>query len=153
MTAVDIHSDGKWVIATCKTHLLLIDIDNQTTNGFSKTIPIKQRKAPIKLSIRPDHLAQLSINTVNFTPAKFYGNFILTSTGNYLFAWDFKKSKIGKNSYQIQEYMQQVIGEQSYRTGQVVVALEDQLVLANKKEFKTPQKLFTKRDGVVKSFI
>ena len=152
LTALDIHEDGKWILGTCNTHLLLIKVDmEEDKNGFNKTMPLKQRNAPIKLSLRPDHVNQLGLATIQFTPAKFYGNFIMSSTGKYIFAWDFKKSKIGKNAYQIQAYDENVVGEQSYH-GQVVVALQEELVLANKKEFTTPQKLFADRDSVVKTF-
>eukprot|EP00835_Amoeboradix_gromovi_P002206 NODE_120_length_18891_cov_0.302682.p4 type:complete len:614 gc:universal NODE_120_length_18891_cov_0.302682:14689-12848(-) len=136
LLAIDIHEDGHYVICTCSSHLLLVQV-----NDFNKTIPIKERSKPIRLSLRPDHVGLLGLKYVNFTAAKFYGNYIMTSTGNYIFAWDLKAAKLGKNKYTMQGYDSTVIGEQ-LNNNKVVVALQDELVLASKKEFKQPQKMF-----------
>eukprot|EP00834_Sanchytrium_tribonematis_P000465 NODE_8_length_66115_cov_0.981823.p50 type:complete len:140 gc:universal NODE_8_length_66115_cov_0.981823:58894-59313(+) len=137
---------------------MLIEADHESTSGFSKSIPVKHRKPPIRLTIRPDHAMQLGLQKVNFTPARFdtingkEEKYIVSSTGNYLIAWSLKKAKLGRNDYQIKKYSETIVGEQFHKPGQVVVALSNQLVLANKRNFMTPKKIFADRDSVTKSY-
>lgn len=137
---------------------MLVEADHNNTSGFMRSIPVAERKAPIRLTIRPDHAAQLGMQKIQFAPARFdavngkQDKHIISSTGQYVIVWNLKKAKLGKNDYQIKQYDQQVVGEQFHKPAQVVVALSNQLVLANKKNFVTPRKLFSDRDSVVSSY-
>ena len=69
----------------------------------------KEKPNPFKLQIKATDIAKYRIGSINFNAAKF-NNFsangeessIVTSTGNFLVTWNFKKVKRGiLNEYQI----------------------------------------------------
>lgn len=68
--AVDVQEDGKWLLATCKTHLLLMPTEIEgRASGFTKSLgPEKPR--PIKLHLRPEHIAMMGQHC-SFTAARF----------------------------------------------------------------------------------
>jgi hypothetical protein len=107
---VDVSADGRWLVATCKTYLLLIDLligDGRYKGslGFDRSFPADSKPIPRRLQLRPEHVAYMK-NPVSFTPAKYVtyrrayfscladGRFntgpqetektIITSTGNYV---------------------------------------------------------------------
>jgi hypothetical protein len=95
--------DGNWIVATTQTYLLVIPTmcENGKT-GFDHRMG-KEKPNPKKLSIHVKDLAKYKINTLDFTAARF-NNFnistgehtsICTSSGPYLFTWNFKKVQKG----------------------------------------------------------
>ena len=71
----------------------------------------KEKPNPLKLQLKAQDIAKFRIRAIDFKPAKF-NNFsangeetsIVTSTGNYLVTWNFKKVMRGVlNEYQVKE--------------------------------------------------
>lgn len=72
---IDVTKDGKWVIATCKTYLLLIDAtiaDGKYAgnSGFTRSFPADKKPKPIKLLLKPEHVSYMKGN-INFSPARY----------------------------------------------------------------------------------
>lgn len=110
--SVDMSYDGKWVLATTQTYLLLIStVCENGKTGFEQRMG-KEKPLPKKLQIHVKDLAKYRINHLDFTPARF-NNFkestmehssIVTSSGPYLITWNFKKVVKGHlKSYQIKK--------------------------------------------------
>jgi VID27 C-terminal WD40-like domain len=71
---LDVTKDGRWVIATCKTYLLLIDTQigsgkNVGGSGFTKSFPVDAKPKPKRLQLRPEHVSFMG-SQINFSPAK-----------------------------------------------------------------------------------
>lgn len=83
---VDVTSNGKHIICTCKNYLLLYTVDGNYKNQVGKDKPV-----PRKLSLKPEHLAYIK-EEINFTPAKFSTDknedSIITSTSKYVIKWN-----------------------------------------------------------------
>lgn len=114
--AIDMSIDGKWVLATTQTYLLVIPTECKSgTSGFAKSMG-KEKPTPKKLQLHVKDLAKHKIRAVNFTAARF-NNFniangehtsIVTSTGPYLITWNFKRVQKGfLKSYHIKKVEQQ----------------------------------------------
>ncbi|KAI9292857.1 VID27-domain-containing protein [Neoconidiobolus thromboides FSU 785] len=153
---LDITNDGQYIIATCKTYLLLVDCriysDVQKRTGFQKSFPKDEKPALKRLQLKPEHVAQIS-QDINFTPAKFNAGqdilekYIVTSTGNYVVLWNFRQVKIGKTfAYSLKQYEESIVGD-NFRFNQdrtIVVAMPNDLTMASQGEFRTPANLFQK---------
>jgi hypothetical protein len=71
---IDVTKDGKWIVATCKMYLLLINTQigsgkNVGSSGFLKSFPADSKPKPIKLQLSPQHLSYIGV--INFSPAKY----------------------------------------------------------------------------------
>lgn len=109
---VDVSADGRWVVATCKTYLLLIDTligDGRYKGslGFDRSFPADSKPVPRRLQLKPEHVAYME-DPVSFTPARFNTGLneaektIVTSTGKYIIIWNFRRLKQGRtDDYQI----------------------------------------------------
>jgi len=109
---VDVSADGRWLVATCKTYLLLIDLligDGRYKGslGFDRSFPADSKPIPRRLQLRPEHTAYMT-SPVNFTPARFNTGpnetekTIITSTGCYVVTWNLRRLKQGRvDDYQI----------------------------------------------------
>ncbi|KAJ1895458.1 Vacuolar import and degradation protein 27, partial [Kickxella alabastrina] len=92
---IDVTSDGRYVVATCRTYLLLIDTKlppsspdsnaskkkttpaaansldtDKLVTGFQKPFPQSQKPSPRRLQLRPEHVVYMDA-PICFTPAKF----------------------------------------------------------------------------------
>ena len=72
---VDVSADGRWIVATCKTYLLLIDTligDGRYAGslGFDRSFPADSKPIPRRLQLKPEHLAYMATE-ISFTPARF----------------------------------------------------------------------------------
>ena len=96
--AIDISLDQKWLLATCKTYLVVVPLGE---NGFDKPMGKAGKPEPMKLTLDPKDIVKHQIQDVNFTPARFNNgdnineNSIVTSTGKLLVTWNFEKVKRG----------------------------------------------------------
>jgi len=106
---IDVTADGNWILATCKTYLLLIfsGLEDNTT-GFDKPLISKG----VKMFYLNINANDKTVKNVSFTPAQFNaGNnaekHILTSTGKFLITWDFEKMK--KEFYKNDKNLEQCI--------------------------------------------
>ena len=71
---IDVTSDGRWVIATCKTYLLLIDTligegRYAGSLGFDRAFPADAKPQPRRLQLRGEHAAYMG-HDISFTPAR-----------------------------------------------------------------------------------
>jgi hypothetical protein len=138
ITGIDVTADGKWILATCKTYLLVVPTSFQGTNGFETPMG-KNKPVPRRLQLKPEHIEMMGGN-ISFTPARFNvgqeeERSIVTSTGPYVIAWNFRKVKQNKlNEYQIKKYDDVIVADQ-FKYGEdkaVVVAMPNDVTMARR---------------------
>ena len=159
VTGIDVSEDGKYILSTCKTYLLVIDTESKDkeTSGFQKSLGA-EKPAPKRLQLKPEHVAWMN-TTIQFTPARFntgedMEKTIVTTTGPYVITWNFRRVKAGRlYDYTIKKYPTTVVaGKFSHGTdNKVIVALPDDVTLASKKTFMSPKKAFAPPNTPVKS--
>ena len=71
---IDVTKDGRYLVATTKTYLLLIDTQigagpNIGKSGFDKSFPADSKPIPRRLQLRPEHVAYMG-SSVDFSPAR-----------------------------------------------------------------------------------
>lgn len=99
---IDSSKDGKWVLATCKNYIMLIPTFYENQNGFTHSIKNINKATPRILRIHPKDLKKLNIKDVCFGKAVFDDSeknkeeFIVVSTGDFLFIWNLKQILQGK---------------------------------------------------------
>jgi hypothetical protein len=75
ITGVDVSADGRWIVATTRTYLLLVDVligqgKYAGSLGFDRSFPADAKPIPKRLQLRPEHVAYMNHN-ISFTPARF----------------------------------------------------------------------------------
>ncbi|KAI9467015.1 VID27 cytoplasmic protein-domain-containing protein [Lactarius psammicola] len=151
IVGVDVSADGRWIVATTNTYLLLVDVligqgKWAGSLGFDRSFPADAKPMPKRLQLRPEHVAYMNHN-ISFTPARFNvgegqeENAIVTSTGQYVIAWDFAKVKKGQmDKYEIKKYEDLVV-QDNFRFGddkEIIVALQNNVLSVNKKSLRKP---------------
>lgn len=71
---IDVTANGRWVVATTKTYLLLIDTligEGRYTGqlGFDRSFPANAKPIPRRLQLRAEHVAYMG-SGVSFSPAR-----------------------------------------------------------------------------------
>jgi len=116
---LDVTLDGRWVLATCDTYLLLIPTSCKgDKTGFE--VPMgKEKPKPIKLSLRPQDMSKYGITQVQFTPAKFNNGekanerVIVVGTGDWVVVWDFKRVIRGHlNDYKLKRLGENIVSNE-----------------------------------------
>ena len=74
IVGIDVTADGRWIVATTRTYLLLIDTligEGRYTNelGFDRSFPANAKPIPRRLQLRAEHVAYMD-RPVEFTPAR-----------------------------------------------------------------------------------
>lgn len=146
---VDTSYDGRWIIVTCKTYLLLIDTkeDGSDSNGFLKGM--KEKPLPRRLQLLPEHQSYIG-GQIDFSIAKFSmfapqenheERSIVTSTGNYVITWNMRRIKAGRLfDYQIRKYDENIVAD-SFKFGkdrEIVVTLPNEITLIGGTGMKSP---------------
>ncbi|CDK29097.1 unnamed protein product [Kuraishia capsulata CBS 1993] len=153
---IDTSNDGRWLLATCKTYLLLIDTKitdgkNAGAFGFTRSFGKDSKPRPRRLQLTPENVAFIRNETgtgVVFTKARFNTGVnvdtpqtIVSSTGPYVITWSFNKVlRNDPQPYLVNRYEDTVMAE-DFRFGSdsnVILALKDDVAMANKKSFKKP---------------
>jgi hypothetical protein len=152
---LDVSADGRWVLATCRTYLLLIDAlqkegKNEGKLGFEKSFGKDSKPQPRRLGLTPSHVAQFQHETgapLSFTPARFNTGeglsetSIITATGPFIVTWHMKKVLRGsKDPYSIKRYTDEVKAD-NFKYGSdknVIVALPHEVNMVLKQTFKKP---------------
>lgn len=152
---IDVSSDGKWILATCKTYLLLIDATikdgkNEGQVGFLKSFGKDSKPRPKRLQISPEHLAHMQAQTgspLSFTIAHFNTGLdkreqsIVTSSGPFVISWSLKKILRGdKSPYLIKRYSDNVAAD-NFKFGSdknVIIALENDVGMVDRRTFRKP---------------
>ncbi|PPQ98532.1 hypothetical protein CVT24_004023 [Panaeolus cyanescens] len=147
---IDVTANGRYIIATTKTYLLLIDTligEGKYAGqlGFDRSFPATAKPQPRRLQLNNQHV--MYMGEISFTPARFNQgegqeeNAIVTSSGQYVIAWDFAKVKKGKlDQYEIKKYEDHVV-QDSFKFGddkEIIVALNNNVLAVNKKNLKKP---------------
>lgn len=144
---VDVTEDGKWILCTCRTYLLLLKAEGAETHasGFSgRGIPSDDRAAPLRLQLKPEHVAHTG--PVSFTPARFSTGpgeerAIITSTGPFVVTWNLRRAKLGHPwDYSIKRYDETVVAD-SFRYGahrSIVVTLPHHVTVVSKEKLQAP---------------
>lgn len=152
---LDVSADGRWVLATCRTYLLLIDSlqkdgKNEGKLGFEKSFGKDSKPQPRRLGLTPSHVAQFQHETgapLSFTPARFNAGegvsetSIITATGPFIVTWNMKKVLAGrKDPYSIKRYAEEVKAD-NFKYGSdknVIVALPNEVNMVAKGSFRKP---------------
>lgn len=152
---LDVSADGHWVLATCRTYLLLIDAmqksgKNEGKLGFEKSFAATSKPQPRRLALTPEHVAQFAYETgkgVSFTPAKFNAGegqeetSIISATGPYVIEWNLKRVlNSQKAPYKIKRYSDTVKAD-DFRFGSdknVIYALPNEVNMIPKEKLKRP---------------
>jgi hypothetical protein len=152
---LDVSADGRWILGTCKTYLILIDNlqkdgKNEGKLGFEKAFAKDSKPQPRRLALSPNHAAQFQHETgqgISFTRAHFntgpdlQETSIITSTGPFLVTWTLKKVLAGqKDPYQIKRYAAEVKAD-NFEFGSdknVILALPNEVDMVSRKSFKKP---------------
>ncbi|KAH6566409.1 hypothetical protein BASA60_009488 [Batrachochytrium salamandrivorans] len=158
---IDTTEDGKYLLATCSTYLLLIDTEIQGTgNGYQKGMGDK-KPTPKRLQLRPEHVAWMGEN-ISFTPARFntgdsLEKTIITSTGPYVITWNFRQVKLSRGSkqpeYTIKKYSENVVADNFKYGGDrsIIVALDQNVEMVSQRALQTPTKMLKSRSSIVNS--
>lgn len=155
MIGIDVSADGRWILATCRTYLLLIDAlqkdgKNEGKLGFEKAFAKDSKPQPRRLGLTPSHVAQFQHETgapLSFTPARFNTGegleetSIITATGPFIVTWNMKRVLRGsKDPYSIKRYAEEVKAD-NFKYGSdknVIVALPNEVNMVAKQTFKKP---------------
>lgn len=152
---LDVSADGRWVLATCRTCLLLVDTlqkegKNNGKLGFEKPFPKDSKPQPRRLGLTPEHVAQFRHETgcpLSFTTAHFNTGegleetSIISATGPFVITWSMKKVLTGsKDPYTIKRYTEEVKAD-NFRYGSdmnVIVTLPNDVNMVAKKSLRKP---------------
>ena len=71
---IDVTGSGRWIVATCKTYLFVIDTligggRYAGSLGFDRAFPADSKPQPRRLQLRPEHAAAMG-HDISFTPAR-----------------------------------------------------------------------------------
>lgn len=152
---LDVSADGRWVLGTTKTYILLIDSlhaggKDEGKVGFQARFLGDSKPRPRKLQIKPEHSQQFQHETgkpLSFTTARFNTgegkeeSTIVTSTGPYIVTWSLKKLLRGtRDPYSIKRYDEDIMAD-NFRYGSdknIVVALPNEVGMVAKRALKRP---------------
>lgn len=152
---LDTSADGRWLLATTQTYLLLIDnLQTEGKNagklGFERAFPKDSKPQPRRLGLTPSHVAQFQHETkvpLAFTTAHFNTGegkdetSIITSSGPFIITWSLKKILDGrKDPYSIRRYSEEVKAD-NFRFGSdknIVVALPNEVDMVARRTLQRP---------------
>lgn len=152
---LDVSANGRWILATCRTCLLLIDAlqkdgKNKGKLGFEKSFAKDSKPQPRRLGLTPSHVAQfqhetgfpLSFRTAHFNTGEGHEETsIITATGPFVVTWSLKKILNGnKEPYTIKRYTEEVKAD-NFRYGSdknVIVTLPNEVNMVAKNSLRKP---------------
>lgn len=152
-----VSANGRWLLCTCDTSLLLIDLTiktgkNADSLGFLKCFPKDENVKTYILNISPEHASYIVTSTkkpIKFTKASFNIGLgeeeqtIVTSSGPFSVSWSLKKILKGdRKPYIMKRYDANVI-ENNFEFGtdkNIIVALKDDVAVTKIKSFQSPNK-------------
>ncbi|KAK1810929.1 Vacuolar import and degradation protein 27 [Friedmanniomyces endolithicus] len=152
---IDTSADGRWVLATTRTYLLLIDAlqhdgKNEGKLGFEKSFGKDAKPLPRRLGLTPSHVAQFQHETkqpLSFTSARFNTGegkeetTIISATGPFVVTWSMKKVLEGRRDpYSIKRYSEDVKAD-NFKFGSdknIVVALPNEVDMVARRALQRP---------------
>lgn len=153
---INVSKDGEWLLVTYASFLTLIRTSipdgqkNAGSLGFDKFFDADKKPAPIHITIKPEHFAQMAMETgstkMSFTKAYFDTSItaketaIVTSTGPYVISWSLKdiiKRKDPTTCYSVERHQDTIIAEnfKFESHNDVIVASEDNVSLSHRAAF------------------
>lgn len=143
ITAVDVTADGRWLLATTATYLLLLDtrVGGEGDGGksaFEKSLG-GRKPTPRQLRLHPADVVAEGMGELSFTAARFnmgdgVERSIVTSTGPFVVTWNFRQVKAGRRrAYSIRRYEDKVVADDFAFNddGKIVVALPNNVSLTD----------------------
>lgn len=152
---MDVSADGRWVLATTRTYLLLIDAlqkggKNDGKLGFEKAFAKDDKPQPRRLALTPAHVAQFQHETkapISFTTARFNTGIddkettVITATGPFIITWSMKKVMANrKDPYNIKRYSEEVKAD-NFKFGSdknLIVALPNEVDMVARRALQKP---------------
>ncbi|KZM26767.1 tRNA (guanine(9)-N(1))-methyltransferase [Ascochyta rabiei] len=152
---MDVSADGRWVLATTRTYLLLIDAlqkggKNDGKLGFEKSFAKDDKPQPRRLALTPAHVAQFQHETkapISFTTAHFNTGLddtettIITATGPFIITWSMKKVLANRRDpYNIKRYAEEVKAD-NFKFGSdknLIVALPNEVDMVARRALQKP---------------
>jgi GTP cyclohydrolase II len=153
-------NDGRYLLATCKTYLLLIDVKIQSGKfsgklGYERSFSVSDKPMPRRLQLKPEHMAYIKRNygsNVSFSIAKFNETsqgkeptYLVSSIGPYAVTWNFNKViNNSRDCYKLRLYDSNVIMGEFVNTNnkKVVLTMPDDITLTSTSEFRKPNEQF-----------
>eukprot|EP01006_Ploeotia_vitrea_P044638 TRINITY_DN66844_c7_g2_i1.p1 TRINITY_DN66844_c7_g2~~TRINITY_DN66844_c7_g2_i1.p1 ORF type:complete len:617 (+),score=94.86 TRINITY_DN66844_c7_g2_i1:47-1897(+) len=124
ITALDVTADGKWILATTKTYLVVVSTEMPDCDDLGYVARMGSKKPhPLRLQLLSADLAKMGgPANVNFTAAKFNTGvgeqWIVTSTGPYVVTWNFRFVKLGDTKkYIIKKTHSEIMSDQFCAVG------------------------------------
>lgn len=158
---LDISTNGRWLLATCASYILLIDVlitsgKFEGKLGFERSFSVKEKPMPRRLNLKPEHMAYIRQNygyKTSFSVAAFNETtqgesptYIVSSIGPFAVTWNFNKviSNV-RDCYKIRMYQENVVmGEfVNHNNNHMVLALPDNVALASTSSFRKPNDEFS----------
>jgi hypothetical protein len=140
---IDVSKDGSFILATCRSHVMLIPTFQDGKSGFSHMFRKSNKPHPIILKVNPRSLAKLSIKSIDYTYAIFDNKsqketLIAANAGPYLILWDMSKVLNGKyDTTTIKSLGDTIVhNEFRYNSDKLVAALPHKLVCQSAKVAK-----------------
>lgn len=137
---IDTSKDGQFILATCRSHIMLIPTFQDGKNGFSHMFRKDNKPRPIILKVNPRSMARLKIEHLSYSYAIFDNKsnretLIAANAGQYLILWDLSKVLGGKHDTTTIKSLGDTIvhNEFKYNTDKLIAALPDKLVCQSAK--------------------
>lgn len=139
--AIDIASNGDWLVATCSKYLLVIPTVNPAgKTAFERRMTNADKPMPLKLQIHPEDVAKYGIKTIDFNKAHFDAcegkkeSLIISSTGGFAVMWNFglirKYGKRARWEYCIRRIGGQIVANKfGFNKTEVVMATKDDVLV------------------------
>ncbi|KAF2857959.1 VID27-domain-containing protein [Piedraia hortae CBS 480.64] len=152
---IDVSADGRWVLATTRTYLLLVDAlqhegKHEGKLGFERAFGKDSKPQPRRLALAPSHVAQFQHETgqpLAFTPARFNTGegheetTVISSTGPFVVTWSMRKVLANrKDPYHIKRYAEKVMAD-NFRFGSdknIIVALPNEVDMVARRALQRP---------------
>jgi len=141
--ALDSTKDGKWLLATTKTYLILIPTHVAGKDGYIYPLGKENKNIPYKLTLNPDDIRRFKVIDISFNPAKFNDSkdgkekYIVASTGDLLLTWNMKNILSGNvRKYDIKRLDDEIISNEfKYgREDRIFVTLPNEIRLQKAKK-------------------
>jgi hypothetical protein len=140
---IDVSKDGAFILATCRSHVMLIPTFQEGKSGFSHMFRKTNKPHPIILKVNPRSLAKLGVNSIDYTYAIFDNKsdretLIAANAGPYLILWDLSKVLSGKHdTTTIKSLGDKIVhNEFRYNSDKLIAALPHKLVCQSAKVAK-----------------
>lgn len=132
---IDVSKDSRFILATCRSHIMLIPTFQEGKSGFDTTFKKDNKPKPIILKVNPRALAKFGVKEVNYSQALFdkktqNETMIAAVAGSLLIVWELSAALNGKtDTNKVQNLGDNIVRNQfKYNTDKFIAALPNKLV-------------------------